>query len=141
VLRRLDDRAAGALLASVAGPHRLATRVRNEILARSDGVPLFIEEMSKAVLDAGSPGKLVSVPATLRDSLIARLDVSASVKAVAQIASCIGRNFTEKLLLQVADIPQAELQEGLAGLLGRGLHPDNSGSSMRSCAILPTRAC
>ena len=119
--RRLDDRAAGALLASVAGPHRLATRVRNEILARSDGVPLFIEEMSKAVLDAGSPGKLILVPATLRDSLIARLDVSPAVKAVAQIASCIGRNFTEKLLLQVADIPRAELQEGLAGLLGRGL--------------------
>ena len=121
VLHRLDDKAAGALLASVAGPHQLAVRVRDEILARSDGVPLFIEEMSKAVLDAGSIGKPVSVPATLRDSLIARLDVSPSVKAVAQIASCIGRNFAEKLLLQVADIPQAELQEGLAGLLAGGL--------------------
>ena len=121
VLRRLDDKAAGALLASVAGPHQLAIRVRDEILSRSDGVPLFIEEMSKAVLDAGSIGKLVSVPATLRDSLIARLDVSPSVKAVAQIASCIGRNFAEKLLLQVADIPPAALQEGLAGLLAGGL--------------------
>lgn len=121
VLRRLDDKAAVALLASVAGPHQLAIRVRDEILSRSDGVPLFIEEMTKAVLDAGSIGKLVSVPATLRDSLIARLDVSPSVKAVAQIASCIGRNLTEKLLLQVADIPQAELQEGLAGLHAGGL--------------------
>ena len=121
VLPRLDDRAAGALLASVAGPHQLAIRIRTEILARSDGVPLFIEEISKAVLEAGSAGKLVPVPATLRDSLIARLDVLPSVKAVAQIASCIGRDFAEKLLLQVADIAQTQLQEGLAGLLGDGL--------------------
>ena len=73
------------------------------------------------MLDAGSAGKLASVPATLRDSLIARLDVSPSVKAVAQIASCIGRNFAERLLSQVADVPQAEFRKGLAGLLGAGL--------------------
>jgi class 3 adenylate cyclase/DNA-binding transcriptional ArsR family regulator len=120
-LRRLEGAAASALLASAAAPHSLPTRIRKQILTRSDGVPLFIEEMTKAVLEAGSAGEPLSVPATLRDSLIARLDVSPTIKGVAQIASCIGREFAESLLLQVADIPQPELRQGLSALVDADL--------------------
>jgi hypothetical protein len=73
-LLRLDGTAASALLAAVAGHRELGGRLRNEILARSDGIPLFIEEMTRTVLEVAPAGKPVSVPATLRDSLTARLD-------------------------------------------------------------------
>ena len=120
-LGRLDGRAAGAVVTAVAGNRKVAARVRKQILARSDGVPLFIEQLTEAVLEAGPADDPVTVPATLRDSLIARLDVSPAIKAVAQIASCIGRDFAEKLIMQVSDLPQTELQEGLAALLDAGL--------------------
>jgi class 3 adenylate cyclase len=120
-LGRLDGAAAAALLAATAGRHPLPGRLTTEILARSDGVPLFIEEMTKAIIETATGGGAVTVPATLRDSLIARLDASPTMKAAAQIASCIGRDFGERLLFQVADFPQDELQEGLTALLGAGL--------------------
>ena len=92
-LPRLDGPAAGCTLAAIAGQHQLSARLVSEILARSDGIPLFIEEMTKAVIEAAPAGEAVSVPATLRDSLIARLDGSPVMKVMAQIASCIGREF------------------------------------------------
>ena len=116
-LPRLDAHAAGALLASVAGHRRLSARLRSEILARSDGIPLFVEEITKAVLEAAPSGTPVSVPATLRDSLIARLDISPTAKTAAQIAACIGREFDEHLLFRVADVSSDELRDGLAALL------------------------
>jgi class 3 adenylate cyclase len=120
-LPRLDGSAAAGLLAAIAGRQQLSTRLVSEILARSDGVPLFLEEMTKAVIEATPAAEAVSVPATLRDSLIARLDGSPVMKAVAQIASCIGREFDEALLLNVADLaPMMLLPEGLAALLQAG---------------------
>src|SRR6202008_330742 len=116
-LPRLDPSVAAALVATIAGRHQLAGRLGNEILTRSDGIPLFIEEMTKAVIETATAGEAVSVPATLRDSLIARLDVSPVMKAAAQIASCIGRDFDEGLLLSISDIAPSKLQEGLAALL------------------------
>jgi predicted ATPase len=107
-------------MAAIAGRHRLAARLRSEILARSDGIPLFIEEMTKTVIETALAGDGVLVPATLRDSLIARLDASSSMKAVAQIASCIGRDFDEALLRSIADVSPDTLQEGLAALLQAG---------------------
>ena len=104
-------------LASVAGHRRLSARLRSEILARSDGIPLFVEEITKAVLEAAPSGTPVSVPATLRDSLIARLDISPTAKTAAQIAACIGREFDEHLLFRVADVSSDELRDGLAALL------------------------
>jgi class 3 adenylate cyclase len=131
-LSRLNRPAAGALVAAVAGRHQLAARLGSEILARSDGIPLFIEEMTKAVIETAPTGEAVSVPATLRDSLIARLDVSPAMKAAAQIASCIGRDFDESLLLNIADIAPVELQEGLAALLQAGLVvPQTGGRGFR----------
>ena len=120
-LARLDGAAAAALLAATAGRHPLSSRFTNDILARSDGVPLFIEEMTKAIIETTPAGGAVTVPATLRDSLVARLDASPTMKAVAQIASCIGRDFAEAMVFQIADVPQDELQEGLTALFGAGL--------------------
>jgi predicted ATPase len=87
--------------------------------------------MTKAVIETAPAGEAVSVPATLRDSLIARLDVSPAMKAAAQIASCIGRDFDEALLLSIADIAPVELQEGLAALLQAGLVVAQAGGGFR----------
>jgi class 3 adenylate cyclase len=120
-LGRLENDAATMVLAEAAGRHAVPGRLVNEILLRSDGIPLFIEEMTKAVIEAEPAGNPVSVPATLRDSLMARLDALPRMKAAAQIASCIGREFAERLLRKVSDIPSAELEEGLDALVDGGL--------------------
>jgi len=130
-LPRLDRPAAGGLVAAIAGRHQLAARLGSEILARSDGIPLFIEEMTRAVIETATAGEAISVPATLRDSLIARLDVSPAMKAAAQIASCIGRDFDEALLLSIADIEPVELREGLSALLQAGHVLAQAGGRLR----------
>jgi class 3 adenylate cyclase/DNA-binding transcriptional ArsR family regulator len=118
-LARLDYSSAAALLAETAGTRRLATRVVETILARSDGIPLFVEEITKAVIEA--PDGENSVPMTLRDSLIARLDASPAMKSVAQVAACIGREFEGTLLQQSADLASATLSDGLHRLKEAGL--------------------
>jgi predicted ATPase len=130
-LPRLEQAAASALVAAIAGRHQLAARLGSEILARSDGIPLFIEEITKAVIETATAWGTVLVPATLRDSLIARLDVSPAMKAAAQVASCIGRDFDEALLLRIADIAPGELREGLAALLEAGLVVAQAGGHLR----------
>ena len=77
----------------------------DEIVAKTDGVPLFVEELTKAVLDSGVTG----IPASLHDSLMARLDRIPDVKEVAQMAAAIGRGFDYKLLMAIADRPEADL--------------------------------
>src|SRR5207237_693666 len=96
-------------------------RLAADILARSDGIPLFVEQITKAVIEAAPAGAAVAVPETLRDSLIARLDVSAPMKAAAQIAACIGRQFEPELLEQIADVTEAALRDGIEALLRSGL--------------------
>jgi class 3 adenylate cyclase len=121
-LAPLDREAAAAVVAAVAGVASVPTKLAREIVARGDGIPLFIEEITKAVIEAATPaGAAIAVPATLRDSLIARLDGVPAMKAVAQIAACIGRDFEEPLLAQVSDIPPGELREGLDALVQAGL--------------------
>ena len=118
-LARLDRSDAAALLAETAGTRRLANRVVETILARSDGVPLFIEEITNAVIE--TPDSENSVPMTLRDSLIARLDASPAMKAVAQVAACIGRELDESLLHRSADLAPETLEDGLHRLKEAGL--------------------
>lgn len=120
-LARLDPLAAAALIGGITAARPLASRLGNEILARSDGIPLFIEEMTKAVIESAPGGAPVEVPATLRDSLIARLDIAPAMKAAAQVAACIGREFDGGLLESIADIAADELRDGLAGLLDASL--------------------
>ena len=92
----------------------------NEIANRSDGVPLYVRELTKAVLAQQSPDS-DAVPLTLRDSLMARLDRLGGAKAIAQTASVIGRQFPHDLLATVAEADGDELREGLERLRGSGL--------------------
>ncbi|MCB1992605.1 MAG: hypothetical protein KDG49_14215, partial [Geminicoccaceae bacterium] len=89
------------------------------ILARTDGVPLYIEEMTRATLERG--GDVASVPASLQDSLMARLERLDAVKEVAQIAACIGREFDHDLLEAAAGEARAGLDEALYRLVGAEL--------------------
>ncbi|QIO32290.2 ATP-binding protein [Bradyrhizobium sp. 1(2017)] len=141
VLNHLDQRAGAALIRSVAGVRTLPDEIVNEIAERTDGVPLFVEELTKAVLEAGPDGiaRAVSaaplpglaVPATLHASLMARLDrVGPIAKEVAQIGAAIGREFSYDLLAAVAQRGDSELRAALARLIsaelvfGRGEPPD-----------------
>ena len=101
-------------------------------MERTDGVPLFIEEMTKAVLEAGGqedaeraatsiPAPSLAVPASLHASLMARLDRLGSAKEVAQIGAVIGREFSHALLAAVARKEEAALQAALDSLTGAGL--------------------
>ena len=92
----------------------------HQIANRSDGVPLYVKELTKAVLAQRSPDS-DAVPLTLRDSLMARLDRLGGAKAIAQTASVIGRQFPYDLLATVAEADDNELREGLERLRGSGL--------------------
>jgi hypothetical protein len=126
-LSRLDPRHAALLASRVAEGRVLTPSVLEQIQARTDGIPLFVEELTKAVIEttllaagdgrAGSP----AIPATLRDSLMARLDRIGSAREVAQIASCIGREFDYRLLAAVAQVDAAKLDGALDQLIAAEL--------------------
>jgi class 3 adenylate cyclase/predicted ATPase len=131
-LNRLGEREIVALIDSVTGNTPLPANIRNGIVDRTDGIPLFVEEMTKAVMEAGTtkaleravaaiPASSVAVPASLHASLMARLDRLGSAKEVAQIGSVIGREFSHSLLEAVAGKPKAELQSSLDRLVETGL--------------------
>jgi len=127
-INRLDRSDRSALVAQIAGRKTLADEVVDQIVDRTDGVPLFIEELTKSVLESGFP--LVGIPTSLHDSLMARLDRLASVRLVAQIGAAIGRQFPYGLLRAVSDLPEDELRAALARLVAselvfqRGIPPD-----------------
>ena len=141
-LPRLDRRDTAAMVANVAGNAALSSEIMKEIAERTDGVPLFVEELTKSVLEAGVQGAAalsavphpaLSVPATLHASLMARLDrLGPAAKEVAQTGAAIGREFGHELLASVTDLPEPQLPEALdrltkSGLLFvRGTPPDAS---------------
>ena len=142
-LNRLGEREAAAIIARLVGNQALPADVMAEIVERTDGIPLFVEEMTKAVLEAESegaarhtvaavPSPALAVPASLHASLMARLDRLGPAKEVAQIGSAIGREFSHALLASVARKPEAELGSALdrlvqADLLSRqGVPPQAS---------------
>jgi len=114
-LNRLDRRERSALVVRIAGGKALPDEVVDQIVDRTDGVPLFIEELTKSVIESGVP--LVGIPTTLHDSLMARLDRLASVRLVAQTGAAIGRDFSYTLLRAVSGLPEDELQASLARLV------------------------
>jgi class 3 adenylate cyclase/tetratricopeptide (TPR) repeat protein len=130
-LNRLGQRAIEAMIDHVAGNKLLPASVRQDIVERTDGIPLFVEEMTKALLEAGDqeaeravaafPSPSVAVPASLHASLMARLDRLGPAKEVAQIGAVIGREFSRPLLDAVARKPEAELQSALHELIEAGL--------------------
>jgi class 3 adenylate cyclase/predicted ATPase len=129
-INRLGQRETAALIDRVAGDKSLPENIRQEIIERTDGVPLFAEEMTRAVLEAESearktaaaiPSSALAVPASLHASLMARLDRLGPAKEVAQIGATIGREFSHALLAAVALKPEAELQSALDRLVEAAL--------------------
>jgi class 3 adenylate cyclase/predicted ATPase/ABC-type transport system involved in cytochrome c biogenesis ATPase subunit len=131
-LDRLAPGEVGAMVNHIVGNKPLPANIRQDIIERTDGVPLFVEEMTKAILEAESEGEArlaaalipspaIGVPATLYASLMARLDRLGSAKELAQIGAAIGREFSDALLTAVACKPMAELRAGLDRLTGAGL--------------------
>ena len=114
ILNRLGRGPIEAIVARLASDRGLPAGVVDEIAARTDGVPLYVEELTKAVLEAGTAG--AAVPESLHASLMARLDRVPEAKAVAQIAACIGREFAYPLLRAVSPLPEAELRTALSRL-------------------------
>src|SRR5262245_57385411 len=122
VINRLAELEVGAMVDRIVGNRLLSASTRQDIIERTDGIPLFVEEMTKAVLEAGSetaaaraiaavPSPALAVPASLHASLMARLDrLGGPAKELAQIAAAIGREFSHALLASVVRQPEAELR-------------------------------
>ena len=132
-INRLAQRDIEAMIDRVIGNKLIPASVRQDIIERTDGIPLFVEEMTKAVLEAGSeerganvllrsvPPTTLAVPASLHASLMARLDRLGPAKEVAQIGAAIGREFSHALLSAVARKPEDELSSALDRLVRAGL--------------------
>ena len=131
-LNRLEEREVAILIDSVSGDKRLPANVGQDIIERTDGIPLFVEEITKAVLEAESHGaaeqtlaaipfSALEVPASLHASLLARLDRLGPAKEVAQVGAAIGRGFSHALLAAVMRKPEAQLNEALDRLVSAGL--------------------
>ena len=131
-LDRLAPREVGEIIDHIVGNKSLPPDIRQDIIERTDGIPLFVEEMTKAVLEAESEGEArraaalvpspaLAVPASLHASLMARLDRLGPAKELAQIGAAIGREFSHPLLAAVVCKPEAKLQTALDRLIGAGL--------------------
>jgi class 3 adenylate cyclase/tetratricopeptide (TPR) repeat protein len=124
-LPRLTPAEATLMVTHVAGTSSLSARVVEQIVAKTDGIPLFVEELTRMVLEAGPgpDGALAErrIPATLQDSLMARLDRLDTAKAVAQLASAIGREFSHELLAAVAPLAPEALARALGELVDADL--------------------
>ena len=125
MLSRLEHKEAAMLAEQFATHLVLPQAVIDQIIVQSDGVPLFIEELTQAIVEAEphatSPLSQVSVPATLQASLLARLDRMPTARHVAQIGSVFGREFPRALFGAVADMPAETIDEGLDRLVAAGL--------------------
>jgi tetratricopeptide (TPR) repeat protein len=141
-LNRLAPRQRAEMITGVTGGKALPKEIIGQIIDRTDGVPLFVEELTKAVVESGmltdagdrytATGSLMPlvIPATLQASLLARLDRLAPVREVAQLGAALGRQFPHELIAAVAAMPQPRLDHALARLVGaeliyrRGTPPD-----------------
>jgi len=131
-INRLGQREVDAIIDQVVGNELLPTNIRQDIIERTDGIPLFVEEMTTAVLEAANreageytvaavPSPRLTVPASLHASLMARLDRLGPAKGVAQIGAAIGREFSHALLAAVVRTTETELGSALVRLIQAGL--------------------
>src|SRR6202044_814041 len=132
-LSKLTRTQSAAMVSTLAGGKALPETLLAQILTRTDGVPLFVEELTRSILESGelketddhfeyvASARAVTIPATLRDSLMARLDRFMPVKEIAQIGAAIGREFSYQLIAAVAPMPAAQLDDALARLSESGL--------------------
>jgi tetratricopeptide (TPR) repeat protein len=128
-LTRFPRRQTELLVSHVAGGKALPAEVAQQIVAKTDGVPLFVEELTKMVLESGllreeedryeltGPLPPLAIPSTLQDSLMARLDRLATVKEVAQLGATLGRAFPYELLRAVSPLDDSALQQALGRLV------------------------
>jgi class 3 adenylate cyclase len=141
-LNRLAPRQRAEMIVGVTSGKALPGEIAAQIADRTDGVPLFVEELTKAVVQSGvltdagdrytmaGPVPALAIPASLEASLLARLDRLAPVREVAQIGAALGRQFSHELIAAVAAMPQRQLDDALAQLVGaelihrRGAPPD-----------------
>ncbi len=127
-LTRLGKRQVMEIVEDVTGGESLPDGLLNEIVEKTDGVPLFVEELTKTVIEAGcmegavdhysahGPRLPLAVPSTLQDSLVARLDRLAEVKNVAQVAAAIGREFSYEILAELSPLDGSPLEDALEQL-------------------------
>ena len=127
-LNRLGRESTAAIINRLTGGKALPDEVMDQIITRTDGMPLFVEELTKTVLESGllqdtgdafvmtGPLPPLAIPASLHDSLMARLDRLAPIKEVAQTAAVIGREFSHALLSTVSPLAERELQAALGRL-------------------------
>jgi predicted ATPase len=132
-LSRLSRRQGAAMVARLSGGKALPAAVLDQIVAKTDGVPLFVEELTRTVLETNllrdegdhyalaGPLPPMAIPTTLQESLLARLDRLAPAREVVQVAAAIGREFSHELLAIAAALPEGEMQAALDDLVGSGL--------------------
>jgi len=132
-LNRLNREQGTVLVESVTRGKALPPEVLDEVLARTDGIPLFVEELTRSVLESGllreegdryelqGPLSALAIPVSLRDSLMARLDRLGTVKELAQIGACIGREFSFELLHHISALHTDALSRELETLVDAGL--------------------
>ncbi|MBR0831010.1 AAA family ATPase [Bradyrhizobium manausense] len=152
LLNRLSRQLRATLVERVAGSRELPKEVVEEIIVKTDGVPLFVEELTKTVLESNllterhgryvlsGPWRQLAIPATLTDSLMARLDRMGPFKKIAQIGATIGREFSYETLHTVADAPADQIEAALnhleeAGLIIRRGHPPDALYSFKHVMI------
>ena len=132
ILNRMAQSDIAAMINRIIGNKLVPAKIRQEIVERADGIPLFVEEITKLALEADSPGAAEQavaaipplagqVPASLHASLMARLDRLGPVKEMAQIGAAIGREFPHSLLAAVVRKPETELRSDLDRLVEAGL--------------------
>jgi predicted ATPase len=140
-LNRLGRAQVEAMLPSLTGDKPLPTAIVEQIIAKTDGVPLFVEELVKMILESGlvreqgnryvltGPLPPLAIPSTLHDSLMARLDRLSTARELVQLGAVLGREFAYDLLQAVSPMDEITLQQGLAQLVNaellyqRGLPP------------------
>ena len=133
LLGRLSRAQCAEMLHDLTGGRALPEPVLDHIVAKTDGMPLFVEELMKAVLEAdllraegdrlelAGPLPSLAIPSTLQDSLMARLDRLALVKEVAQVAAVVGREFSQRLIAAAVELGEAELDRALDKLVASEL--------------------
>jgi predicted ATPase len=140
-LNRLGHTQVEAMIPSLTGEKTLPTEVVEQVIAKTDGVPLFVEELVKMILESGlvrehtghyvltGPLPPLAIPSTLHDSLMARLDRLSTARELVQLGAVLGREFAYELLQAVSPVDELTLQQGLAQLVDaelvyqRGLLP------------------
>jgi class 3 adenylate cyclase/predicted ATPase len=132
-LSRLPPRQRAEIIGHVTGGKALPKEIADQIVDRTDGIPLFIEELTKTVVETGivtdaggryaaaGPVPALAIPSTLHASLLARLDHLAPTREVAQVGAALGRTFSHELISAAAGMPQAQVDDALVQLVGAGL--------------------